>query len=79
MWWKGLCIATCAWTLTGCSSFARPQVVTPPPAALAQPCPGPTLPADGTGREVLPAFVETIRALRECSDRHQALVRAWPQ
>ena len=45
---------------------------------MAHPCPGPTLPADGTGAAVLPAYVETIRALRECSDRHQALVKAWP-
>lgn len=73
-----LCIALVA-SLTACAHSPQQQGDQPAiPANLRQPCPDPSLPADGTGAAVLRWSIGMVQAYRECQAKHRALVGAWP-
>ncbi|WP_457651078.1 Rz1-like lysis system protein LysC, partial [Propionibacterium freudenreichii] len=57
--------------LTACASSPAPSSLPPPPANLAQPCPPPQPPADGTGATLLRWAVAMVEDYRECSARQQ--------
>lgn len=76
MSWKNLCTAiVSASTLTACANLPAPSAV-PIPPNLRAPCERPTMPQDGSAAAVLRWAVQTATALRECADRHAALVEA---
>ena len=74
---SALCIATCAWMLTGCAWLSRPGPVQPLQANLLAPCAEHLSPHEGTtGADALRTLTRWPAEYRECATRHNALVEA---
>lgn len=70
-----LCTALSALMTTGCASYA-PPIEVKIQASLRQPCQQLRDLEGGTGADVLPWALETVKAYRVCSDRHRRLSEA---